>query len=112
MMMVDHLGKLALSSTAISISLCAIYGFKFGMSCALETLGGQAYGAKQYTRFGVQIYTCIVTLSLACVPMKFSTQCEKTRAPITMELFHGLGEFLCYAVLSDGMIWLVSSSRI
>ncbi|KAL4288149.1 hypothetical protein S245_067429 [Arachis hypogaea] len=73
---------------------------------ALEILGGQAYGAKQYTRFGVQIYTCIVTLSLACVPVKFSTQCEKTHAPILMELFYGLGEFLCYAVPSDGMICL------
>ncbi|XP_057732436.1 protein DETOXIFICATION 14-like [Arachis stenosperma] len=212
-MMVGHLGKLALSSTAIATSLCAVSGFSviFGMSCALETLGGQAYGAKQYRRFGVQIYTSIVALSLACVPlsllwiclgkimvlcgqdplisqeagkfavclipalfayaslhtliryflmqslifplvmsscvtfffhiafcwilvfefqlgnlgaafslgisywlnvillglyMKFSAQCEKTRAPISMELFHGLGEFLCYAVPSAGMICL------
>ncbi|RYR37196.1 hypothetical protein Ahy_A09g042121 isoform D [Arachis hypogaea] len=212
-MMVGHLGKLALSSTAIATSLCAVSGFSviFGMSCALETLGGQAYGAKQYRRFGVQIYTSIVALSLACVPlsllwiclgkimvlcgqdplisqeagkfavclipalfayaslhtliryflmqslifplvmsscvtfffhiafcwilvfqfqlgnlgaafslgisywlnvillglyMKFSAQCEKTRAPISMDLFHGLGEFLCYAVPSAGMICL------
>ncbi|XP_020966773.1 protein DETOXIFICATION 14 isoform X5 [Arachis ipaensis] len=162
-MMVGHLGKLALSSTAIATSLCAVSGFSviFGMSCALETLGGQAYGAKQYRRFGVQIYTSIVALSLACIPlsllwiclgkimvlcgqdplisqeagkfafqlgnlgaafslgisywlnvillglyMKFSAKCEKTRAPISMDLFHGLGEFLCYAVPSAGMICL------
>lgn len=71
MMMVGHLGKLALSSTAIAISLCAVTGFSvlFGMSCALETLCGQAYGAQQYKKFGVQIYTGIVSLTLACLPL-------------------------------------------
>ncbi|RYQ92223.1 hypothetical protein Ahy_B09g098406 isoform B [Arachis hypogaea] len=33
MMIVGHLGKLALSSTTIATSLCAVSGFKFGMSC-------------------------------------------------------------------------------
>ncbi|ESW14984.1 hypothetical protein PHAVU_007G034500 [Phaseolus vulgaris] len=213
MMMVGHLGKLALSSTAIAISLCAVSGFSviFGMSCALETQCGQAYGAQQYRKFGVQIYTAIVSLTLACLPltllwiylgklliilgqdplisqeagkfalcmipalfayaalqtlvrfflmqslisplvissfitlcfhvafswlmvfksglgnlgaafsistsywlnvillglyMKFSTQCEKTRVPISMELFHGIGEFIRYAIPSAGMICL------
>lgn len=32
MMMVGHLGKLALSSTAIAISLCAVSGFSFLVS--------------------------------------------------------------------------------
>ncbi|CAJ1977453.1 unnamed protein product [Sphenostylis stenocarpa] len=213
MMMVGHLGKLALSSTAIAISLCAVSGFSviFGMSCALETQCGQAYGAKQYRKFGVQIYTAIVSLTLACVPltllwmnlgkllillgqdplvsleagkfalcmipalfayaalqtlvrfflmqtlisplvissfitvsfhvafswlmvfksglgnlgaafsigtsywlnvillglyMKFSPECEKTRVPISIELFHGIGEFIRYAIPSAGMICL------
>ncbi|KAL5194823.1 Protein DETOXIFICATION 12 [Glycine soja] len=210
MMMVGHLGKLALSSTAIAISLCAVSGFSliFGMSCALETQCGQAYGAQQYRKFGVQIYTAIVSLTLACLPltlfwvylekiliflgqdpsisqeagkfalcmipalfayatlqalirfflmqslisplvisssitlcfhvafswlmvfksgfgnlgaafsigtsywlnvillglyMKFSTECERTRVPISMELFHGIGEFFTYAIPSAGM---------
>ncbi|XP_061351424.1 protein DETOXIFICATION 14-like [Gastrolobium bilobum] len=213
MMMVGHLGKLALSSTAIAMSLCAVSGFSvlFGMSCALETLCGQAYGAQQYRKFGVQIYTAIVSLFLACLPltllwinfgklltllgqdplisheagkfavclipalfaygtlqvmvryflmqslisplvmsacftlcfhvafcwllvfksglgslgaafsvgtsywlnvillglyMKFSTKCERTRVPITMELFHGIGEFFRFAIPSAGMICL------
>ncbi|XP_072076109.1 protein DETOXIFICATION 12 isoform X2 [Arachis hypogaea] len=38
--------------------------------------------------------------------MKFSTQCEMTCAPISMELFHDFGEFLCYTVPSAGMIYL------
>ncbi|CAJ2630613.1 unnamed protein product [Trifolium pratense] len=70
-MMVGRLGKLALSSTAIAISLCGVTGFSllFGMSCALETQCGQAYGAKQYRKFGVQIYTGIVSLIITCVPL-------------------------------------------
>ena len=180
------------------------------MSCALETRCGQAYGARQYRIFGVQIYTAIVSLALVCLPltflwmnlgnllillgqdplvsleagkfalcmipalfayatlqslvrfflmqslmsplvisssitlcfhvafswfmvfksglgnigaafsistsywlnvillglyMKYSTQCEKTRVPISMELFHGIGEFIRYAIPSAGMIW-------
>ncbi|KAK7280399.1 hypothetical protein RJT34_25463 [Clitoria ternatea] len=213
MAMVGHLGKLALSSTAIAISLCAVSGFSviFGMSCALETQCGQAYGAQQYRKFGVHIYTAIVSLSLACLPlcllwlyvekilillgqdplisheagkfalcmipalfayatlqalvrfflmqslirplvisstvalcfhvafcwllvfksglgnlgaafsigtsywlnvillglyMKFSTECERTRVPISMELFHGVGEFIRYAIPSAVMICL------
>ena len=178
------------------------------MSCALETQCGQAYGAQQYRKFGVQIYTAIVSLTLACLPltllwvylgkiliflgqdplisqeagkfalcmipalfayatlqalvryflmqsltsplfisssitlcfhvafcwllvfkcgfgnlgaafsigtsywlnvvllglyMKFSTECEKTRVPISMELFHGIGEFFRCAIPSAGM---------
>uniref|UniRef100_A0A0R0I6A5 Protein DETOXIFICATION n=1 Tax=Glycine max TaxID=3847 RepID=A0A0R0I6A5_SOYBN len=71
MVMVGHLGKLALSSTAIAISLCAVSGFSliFAMSCALETQCGQAYGAHQYRKFGVQMYTAIVSLTLACLPL-------------------------------------------
>ncbi|PNY17807.1 MATE efflux family protein 7-like [Trifolium pratense] len=213
MMMVGHLGKLALSSTAIAISLCAVSGFSplFGMSCALESLCGQAYGAKQYKKFGVQIYTAIISLIIAGVPlsllwlnlgkilsllgqdplisqeagkfamcmipalfayatlqalvryflmqslilplvisssvtlcfhvafswllvfksglgclgaafsigtsywlnvvilglyMKFSADCEKTRVPISMESFLGIGEFFRYAIPSAGMICL------
>ncbi|OIW06960.1 hypothetical protein TanjilG_18348 [Lupinus angustifolius] len=70
-MMVGHLGKLALSGIAIAISLCAVSGFSllFGMSCALETLCGQAYGAQQYKKFCVQIYTGLVSLTLASIPL-------------------------------------------
>jgi len=37
--------------------------------------------------------------------MKFSIECERTGVPISMELFHGIGEFFTYAILSAGMIW-------
>ncbi|KAG5069341.1 hypothetical protein JHK85_001718 [Glycine max] len=38
--------------------------------------------------------------------MKFSIECERTGVPISMELFHGIGEFFTYAILSAGMICL------
>ncbi|KAI9077027.1 hypothetical protein K1719_041011 [Acacia pycnantha] len=71
LMMVGHLGKLAQSSTGIAISLCAVTGFSviFGMATALETLCGQAYGAKQYQKFGVQIHTGMFCLILCCLPI-------------------------------------------
>ncbi|XP_028757798.1 protein DETOXIFICATION 14-like [Neltuma alba] len=71
LMMVGHLGKLAQSSSGVAISLCAVTGFRviFGLASALETLCGQAYGAKQYEKFGVQIQTGIFCLLLCCIPL-------------------------------------------
>lgn len=69
--MVGHLGELALSSTAIAISLSGVSGFSLllGMASALETLCGQAYGAKQYSKLGTQTYTAIFSLFLVCLPL-------------------------------------------
>ncbi|GAV75539.1 MatE domain-containing protein [Cephalotus follicularis] len=71
MMMVGHLGELALSSSAIAVSLSGVTGFSFllGMSSGLETLCGQAYGAKQYRKLGTQTYTAIFSLTLVCLPL-------------------------------------------
>ncbi|KAL9408541.1 hypothetical protein AB3S75_047000 [Citrus x aurantiifolia] len=46
MMLVGHLGQIALSSTAMAISLAGVTGFSvlLRMANALETLCGQAYG--------------------------------------------------------------------
>ncbi|KAL4278076.1 hypothetical protein GQ457_03G007170 [Hibiscus cannabinus] len=70
-MMVGHLGELALSSSAIAISLSGVTGFSFlmGLACALETLCGQAYGAQQYKKVGIQTYTAIFCLILVCIPL-------------------------------------------
>ncbi|KAK4608566.1 hypothetical protein RGQ29_002106 [Quercus rubra] len=71
LMMVGHLGELALSSAAIAISLSAVTGFSLplGMASALETLCGQAYGAQQYQKIGIQTYTAIFSLNLVCLPL-------------------------------------------
>lgn len=39
------------------------------MACALETLSGQAYGAKQYHKLGTQTYTAIFSLVVVCIPL-------------------------------------------
>lgn len=71
LMMVGHLGSLSLSSTAIATSLASVTGFSllFGLASALETLCGQAYGAKQYQKLGTQTYTAIFCLIIACIPL-------------------------------------------
>ncbi|XP_062206529.1 protein DETOXIFICATION 12-like isoform X2 [Phragmites australis] len=39
------------------------------MASALETLCGQAYGAKQYHKLGVYTYRAVVTLLVVCIPL-------------------------------------------
>ncbi|XP_019083288.1 PREDICTED: protein DETOXIFICATION 14-like isoform X2 [Camelina sativa] len=69
--MIGHLGELFLSSTAIAVSFCSATGFSlvFGLASAMETLCGQAYGAKQYEKLGVHTYTTILSLYLVCIPL-------------------------------------------
>ncbi|KAG6601261.1 Protein DETOXIFICATION 10, partial [Cucurbita argyrosperma subsp. sororia] len=71
LMIVGHIDELALSSTAIAISLAAVTGFSvlIGMASALETLCGQAYGAGQYQKFGNHVYTAILCLLFVCLPI-------------------------------------------
>ncbi|CAN0892297.1 Protein DETOXIFICATION 12 [Linum grandiflorum] len=71
LMMVGHIGQLELSAIAISVSLFTVTGSSVlvGMSSALETLCGQAYGAKQYKKLATQTYTAIFCLLLACIPL-------------------------------------------
>ncbi|KAK8939857.1 MATE efflux family protein LAL5 [Platanthera guangdongensis] len=40
-----------------------------GLGCALETLCGQAYGAKQYHMLGVQLQKAMLVLTLSSVPI-------------------------------------------
>jgi MATE family multidrug resistance protein len=46
-----------------------VYGKQLGMASALETLCGQAYGAQQYRKIGIQTYTAIFSLILVCLPL-------------------------------------------
>ncbi|KAG6573927.1 Protein DETOXIFICATION 12, partial [Cucurbita argyrosperma subsp. sororia] len=74
MMMVGHLGELALSSSAVAISISGVTGFSvlLGLSSALETLCGQAYGARQYQKLGTQTYTAIFCIFLFSIPISLS----------------------------------------
>ncbi|XP_020683684.1 protein DETOXIFICATION 14-like [Dendrobium catenatum] len=70
-MIVGHLGDLALSSSAIATSLSGVTGFSLlvGMASGLDTLCGQAYGARQYKKLGIHTYRAIFSLILVCIPI-------------------------------------------
>ncbi|GAB2290700.1 hypothetical protein Dimus_024975 [Dionaea muscipula] len=64
-----HMGDLQLA--AVSIAINVIIGFTFGlllgMSSALETLCGQAFGAKRYNMLGVYLQRSWIILTLCCI---------------------------------------------
>ncbi|KAL3630502.1 Protein DETOXIFICATION 27 [Castilleja foliolosa] len=66
-----HLGDLELAGMSIAINV--IMGFDFGlmlgMASALETLCGQAYGAKKYYMLGVYLQRSWIVLFLCCLIM-------------------------------------------
>ncbi|KAI5669794.1 hypothetical protein M9H77_19647 [Catharanthus roseus] len=64
-----HIGDLELAAMAISSSV--IVGFDFGlllgMASALETLCGQAFGAKRYYMLGIYLQRSFIVLFLCCI---------------------------------------------
>ncbi|XP_026416082.1 protein DETOXIFICATION 27-like [Papaver somniferum] len=64
-----HLGVLELA--AVSISVTVVIGFTFGlllgMASALETLCGQAYGAKRYHMLGIYLQRSWIVLTLCAI---------------------------------------------
>lgn len=64
-----HLGDLELA--AMSIATSVIVGFNFGlllgMASALETLCGQAFGAKKYYMLGIYLQRSWIVLTLCCI---------------------------------------------
>uniref|UniRef100_A0ACD5ZP58 Uncharacterized protein n=1 Tax=Avena sativa TaxID=4498 RepID=A0ACD5ZP58_AVESA len=65
-MFVGHLGELALSSASIATSFAGVTGFSVlsGMASSLDTLCGQAFGAKQYSLVGIYKQRAVVVLTL------------------------------------------------
>ncbi|KAH9650440.1 protein DETOXIFICATION 12 [Citrus sinensis] len=168
MMMVGHLGQLALSSTAMAISLASVTGFSVRIYMGrLLVLVGQdpqishevgkfiiwllpalfAYAAMQaliryfqsqsliipmflssYASLCLHIPICWglvfksglgnlggalaigisywLNVTFLAIYMKFSTACAESRAPISMELFRGIGEFFHFAIPSAVMVCL------
>ncbi|KAM7514531.1 hypothetical protein LguiA_004114 [Lonicera macranthoides] len=64
-----HLGDIELAS--VSIANTVIVGFNFGlllgMASALETLCGQAFGAKRYHMLGIYMQRAWIVLLLCCI---------------------------------------------
>ncbi|MCD7464768.1 hypothetical protein HAX54_053397 [Datura stramonium] len=70
-MFVGHLGELSLSSASLATSFAGVTGFSFmlGMGSALETLCGQAYGAKQYHMLGIHMQRGMLVLVAIGIPI-------------------------------------------
>ncbi|KAK3145011.1 hypothetical protein QOZ80_4AG0321340 [Eleusine coracana subsp. coracana] len=68
-MFVGHLGELALSSASIATSFAGVTGFSLlaGMASSLDTLCGQAFGAKQYYLLGIYKQRAIFVLTLVSI---------------------------------------------
>ncbi|CAI9112741.1 OLC1v1013228C1 [Oldenlandia corymbosa var. corymbosa] len=71
LMFVGHLGELSLSSASMATSFAGVTGFNLmlGMGGALETLCGQAYGAKQYYILGIHLQRAVLVLFLTSIPI-------------------------------------------
>ncbi|KAL3681251.1 hypothetical protein R1sor_024207 [Riccia sorocarpa] len=70
---VGHLGELALSSSQIALTTAKATGLNImmGLAVGLETLCGQAYGAKQYYLTGIFLQRGIFVLTLVGIPVSF-----------------------------------------
>ncbi|KAF5734545.1 hypothetical protein HS088_TW15G00037 [Tripterygium wilfordii] len=72
-MFVGHLGELSLAGASLATSFITVAGYSLllGMSSALDTFCGQAYGAKQYHMMGIHLQRAIVVLLLVTIPIAF-----------------------------------------
>jgi MATE family multidrug resistance protein len=73
------------------IPFCWVLVFK----SRLQHLGGAL-------AIGMSYWLNVILLGLY---MKYTSACAKTRAPISMEVFQGIGEFFRFAIPSAVMIW-------
>ncbi|KAL5553344.1 hypothetical protein UlMin_040745 [Ulmus minor] len=66
-----HLGELPLSSASLGTSFASVSGFSvlLGMASALETICGQAYGAKQHYLLGIHMQRAVLTLLILSIPL-------------------------------------------
>ncbi|CAM6117234.1 unnamed protein product [Calypogeia fissa] len=70
-MFVGHLGEVELSSASLANSFAVVSGFSFmmGLGTGLETLCGQAYGAKRYHLLGVYLQSAIIVTNSTLIPI-------------------------------------------
>ncbi|KAM0943191.1 putative multi antimicrobial extrusion protein [Dioscorea sansibarensis] len=70
---VGHLGVLPLSAASMATSISGITGTTvfMGMGNALNTLCGQAYGAKKYHLLGIYLQRAMLVNTVVCIPLAF-----------------------------------------
>ncbi|KAK3129127.1 hypothetical protein QOZ80_6BG0472000 [Eleusine coracana subsp. coracana] len=72
-MYVGHLGELPLAGASMASSFATVTGYSLlmGMASALDTLCGQAFGARQYHLLGIYKQRAMLVLALTSVPLAF-----------------------------------------
>ncbi|KAG6553559.1 hypothetical protein Mapa_004472 [Marchantia paleacea] len=103
LMFVGHLGELELSSASIATSFSAVTGFivMLGIASTLETLCGQAYGAKKYHLLGVYLQAAwIVGLGVGVFVLILWWNMEPVLKAVGQdpEIARMAGEYLKYMV--------------
>uniref|UniRef100_A0ACD5ZVY3 Uncharacterized protein n=1 Tax=Avena sativa TaxID=4498 RepID=A0ACD5ZVY3_AVESA len=70
-MFVGHLGELPLAGASMATSFATVTGFSLmaGMAGALDTLCGQAFGAREYHLLGIYKQRAMLLLTLVCIPV-------------------------------------------
>lgn len=78
-MFIGHLGELPLAGASLAASLVNVTGFSLlaGMAGALDTLCGQAFGARRYALLGVYKQRAMLVLALACLPIALVWACAE-----------------------------------
>ncbi|PRQ28467.1 putative multi antimicrobial extrusion protein [Rosa chinensis] len=68
-----HLGNLELAASSLGNTGIQVfaYGLMLGMGSAVETLCGQAYGAKKYDMLGVYLQRSTILLMATGIPVMF-----------------------------------------
>lgn len=79
------------ATLCVHVPLCWVLVFRSG----LDNLGAAL-------AISISYWLNVVFLG---VYMKYSPSCEKTRVPVSMDMFRGIGEFFQYAVPSAVMVW-------
>ncbi|XP_072959517.1 protein DETOXIFICATION 16-like isoform X2 [Typha angustifolia] len=76
-MFVGHLGELSLSGASMASSFAGVSGFSLlmGMGSALDTLCGQAFGAKQFNMLGIHMQRAMLVLMLVSIPLAIVWAC-------------------------------------
>ncbi|KAL0664308.1 hypothetical protein Bca4012_101146 [Brassica carinata] len=115
-MIVGHKSEISLAGIALASSIANVTGFSLlsGLASALETLCGQAFGARQYEKLGFGTKGAALSISLSYwlnavflwFFMRRSQVCEGKCVFISMEAFGQMRTFFSLAVPSALMICL------
>ncbi|XP_047320401.1 protein DETOXIFICATION 16-like [Impatiens glandulifera] len=72
-MFIGHVSELSLAGASLATSFSGVTSFSLmlGMGGALETLCGQAYGAKEYYMLGIYLQRSVLVLMIMAIPLAF-----------------------------------------